>query len=273
MKRKFFLVAIISLLVILWPTKDIAAQSQTIAVYPQRGRIGETFAVSGRGFSSFSSVSVQFAENWRNITADYYGGFQTSFSVPPIESGIYYIKADSGVYTVFSVYEVLPPIIAISPQLLMMGDKLTIWVYGAMPFDMARVYLGNNEITPSPISMVGRDGSVVIETIVPSLSPGNYNLKVKGARFEANLTVVLIPDSPGKVENVISPIKDKVVRIWGYYAGKWYLYDPAIPPELNTLKEFIPASGYFLQVKEDCDLAAVGNRSYKLYKGWNLIGW
>src|SRR3989344_551428 len=272
MARSIFLAIIVSLFAILWPAKNIAAQSQTITVYPQRGRIGDTFSVTGRGFQSFATVNVQFVGKWRSVPADYYGEFRTSFIVPPTESGVYEVMAVSDGSTTFSIFEVLPPGIAIYPQLFMAGDRLNIWVWGAMPYDTARGYLGNNEITPSPSPMIGADGSAGIQTMVPSLNPGYYLLIVKGIRFEANLVVFLIPAPPGKIESIISPIKDKVVRIWGYYAGTWYVYDPSVPSELNSLREFIPGSGYFVLVKEDCDLAAVGDRVYKLYKGWNLIG-
>ncbi|MDO8559320.1 MAG: hypothetical protein Q7R84_03225 [bacterium] len=272
MAKSIVLIAVV-LLAILWPATNVGAQSQNISVSSRQGRIGETFSVTGRGFNSFVSVEIQFADKRRSVVTDYYGEFRTSFIVPPTESGMYWVIAVSGGKTVFTTYEILPPGIAISPQLLMAGDKLSIWIWGAMPYDTARVYLGNNEITPSPRPMIGADGSAGIQTMIPSLPPGYYLLIVKGTRFEVNLVVFLIPDSPGKIENAISPIKDKLVRIWGYYGGTWLLYDPLIPPELNSLMEFAEGSGYFIIVKENCELAAVGGRVYKLYKGANLIGW
>lgn len=272
--KNVFLAVVISLFAILWGAEVAGAQYPRISVHPARGRIGETFSVIGRGFQSFERVTVQFGGKWRSLTVDYSGNIKTSFVIPPIDPGIYSVDAYfANSVVISSVFEILPPGI-LAPTLFMAGDKITIQVWGAVPFSEARVYLNDNEITPSPRPMVGPAGNVAIETVVPSLAHKYYFLSVfKGTRFEAGQVVNLIPDPPGKVENVLAPVAKNIERVWGYDNRVWQLYDPAILPELNTLKWFIEGNGYFVKVKRGCELAAVGGRVYKLYAGWNLIGW
>lgn len=272
--RNVFLAVIISLSVILLMAEEAGAQHPQISIYPLRGRIGETFSVIGRGFQSFESVSVQFGGKWRSLTADYSGNIKTSFLVPPIDPGIHLVEITFNLVIIYSTFEILPPGI-LSPTLFRAGDKITIQIWGAAPFSEARVYLNNNEITPSPRPMVGPNGGISIETMVPSLAPGHYFLNVfKGTKFEAGLAVYLIPDHPGKIEKVMAPISKYVKRIWGYDSVLgWQLYDSSLPSEVNTLKYLVEGNGYFILVKENCELAAFGGRIYKLHKGWNLIGW
>jgi len=278
MARSIFLAVAIALFAIVWPAKDIAAQSQTITVYPQRGRIGEAFSVTGRGFPSFASLTVQFAGKGRSTTSDYGGNFQTSFLVSATtEPGMYGVEVLSGgdSSAAFAVFEVLPPNLIIYSQFVMAGDRITVWIHGGVPFTPVRIFLDRGEIITIPQNpMVGLNGNAELQVIIPNIAPGYHDLKIfRGTKFEASREVFLIPDPPGKIERVLSPISIKVVRVWGYYGGVWVLYDPLIPPELNTLREFTEGSGYFLLVKESYELAAVGGRFYKLYKGWNLIGW
>jgi hypothetical protein len=47
--------------------------------------------------------------------------------------------------------------------------------------------------------------------------------------------------------HVIQNVRAKLKKIMSYHGGNWYSYDPTRPEVLNTIKEFHPGWGYYIQ--------------------------
>jgi len=72
----------------------------------------------------------------------------------------------------------------------------------------------------------------------------------------------------------LAGIAGKYERVWGFdnTTQTWKLYDPAIPAAFSDLTTLTRGKGYWLFAKEDATLV-YNEKSYSLFKGWNLIGW
>ena len=78
---------------------------------------------------------------------------------------------------------------------------------------------------------------------------------------------------------VLSPIMDKIISIWSYTDGTWFLYDPE-NPYFSDLESMEAGKGYWLHQNSDIDiendLSITGTepaRSVTLSAGWNLVGY
>jgi hypothetical protein len=82
-------------------------------------------------------------------------------------------------------------------------------------------------------------------------------------------------------ETLFGDDEDKVVAVWTYHDGDWYVYSPDNPPEANSLSTMIPGWGYWLLATEDFDLLIGGSlmkpgvtpNDKPIIGGWNLIGY
>ena len=248
-------------------------KSPRLSIYPREGRIGSTVRINGESLPVFYDFSINFAGSLTRVFTDADGWFAINAIVPvsatPGQKEIKII----GAIELTSSFEVLRPSLRISPSQIRHGDKLTLYIEGAIPFSDGRIFIDGQEITPAPAPRVEPNGTLKAELIIPNLATGYHYITVfrEIMATEAQIFTIL-PEPSGKIENVLSPIKGKVIRVWGYDNGRWLLYDPSIPKELNSLQGFEKGQGYFIIVTEDCEFAS-GTRLYKLYKGWNLIGW
>lgn len=108
--------------------------------------------------------------------------------------------------------------------------------------------------------------------------------KVEGTAFEIPLykkwnlisvPFVLFNNAPAEVFKNIS---DKIVSVWTYDNGNWYVWIPGLGGTLTSIK---PGWGYWVIAKEDTKLLISGNLfspittppSKELQNGWNLIGY
>jgi len=78
------------------------------------------------------------------------------------------------------------------------------------------------------------------------------------------------PSSPG-ISTQLASISSYLVRVWGYSAGTWSMYDPA-DVAVSNLTGLTSGNGYWVYVNAACTLV-YGGYSYALSPGWNLIGW
>ena len=108
--------------------------------------------------------------------------------------------------------------------------------------------------------------------------------KVEGTAFEIplykkwNLISVPFALANESISEVFKNISDKIVSVWTYDNGNWYVWIPSLG---GTLTEIKPGWGYWVIAKEDTKLLISGSLfspittppSKELQNGWNLIGY
>ena len=108
--------------------------------------------------------------------------------------------------------------------------------------------------------------------------------KVEGTAFEIplykkwNLISVPFALTNDSVSEVFKNISDKIVSVWTYDNGSWYVWIPGLGGTLTSIK---PGWGYWVIAKEDIKLLISGSLfspittppSKELQSGWNLIGY
>lgn len=89
-----------------------------------------------------------------------------------------------------------------------------------------------------------------------------------GGLTNVNLTV----SSPSNtVVETLAPLSANLVRVWGFNAGAWQVYDPA-SPIISDLEVLTRGRGYYIMVSANRTVT-LGGFTYTLVPGWNLIGW
>ena len=86
-----------------------------------------------------------------------------------------------------------------------------------------------------------------------------------------HLDLTATPSLPG-IASTLAPLGANLVRVWGYEAGNFRLYDPGAPPEVNDLTRLTRGRAYWINVRT-AQTATLGSVLYTLSAGWNLIGW
>jgi hypothetical protein len=117
-------------------------------------------------------------------------------------------------------------------------------------------------------------GAFTYTFTVPGLAPGSTAVQASDGGFTSGNTAsafFVIKAAAATVQSILSGISDKLVRVWGYSDGTWYMYDPADAAGSN-LTTLTAGKGYWINVSEAVTLI-YGGYSYVLSAGWNLIGW
>ena len=87
--------------------------------------------------------------------------------------------------------------------------------------------------------------------------------------------VVTISPAPTPVAPALATksIAEQLVVLWGFDAATqtWQIYDPKSRPMI-TLPGFVEGPGYWLLVNAATELT-FGSKTWRLHRGWNLIGW
>jgi hypothetical protein len=248
-------------------------ESPRLSVYPREERIGSMVRISGESLPVFSDFSINFAGSLMRASTDADGWFAVNAIVPVSTAPGQKEVRIMGAIEAISSFEILRPSLRISPSQIKPGNKLTLYIEGAIPSSAVQIFIDGQE--SGQTQRAEPNGTLKVEITVPSLAAGyHYISAFRGAMATDTQIFTMLPEPPGKIENVLSPIRGKVIRVWGYNNGngKWLLYDPNIPKELNNLYEFEKGKGYFINAAEDCEFAS-RTQFYKLYKGWNMIGW
>ncbi|GAG39993.1 unnamed protein product [marine sediment metagenome] len=94
------------------------------------------------------------------------------------------------------------------------------------------------------------------------------SVTIVGVTVSADFTVTAAAPT---VAGAVTSISAELVRMWGYAAGQWQMYDPADTAG-SDLASLVAGRGYWVKVDADITLIYGGN-SYSLTAGWNLIGW
>ncbi|MBE0481262.1 MAG: IPT/TIG domain-containing protein, partial [Dehalococcoidia bacterium] len=122
-----------------------------------------------------------------------------------------------------------------------------------------------------PINPITSAQGVFSATVtVPGIAPGTHVVQVND-NIDTASTFFVIKAAAPTVASALATVADELVRVWGYFAGEWQMYDPAdeVGSDLDNLT---PGRGYWVKVSEDCTLI-YGGFSYELTAGWNNIGW
>ncbi len=94
--------------------------------------------------------------------------------------------------------------------------------------------------------------------------------------FESNWNLISLPNGSGSalIEEILNPILDDIVSVWGFSNGSWKVYDPE-NPMFSDLFEIDPGQGLWVNMKAGAELTVTGATSadgVELSGGWNLVG-
>jgi hypothetical protein len=95
-------------------------------------------------------------------------------------------------------------------------------------------------------------------TVSPTATPSPTPTPGQGLLIEGQLGACL------EVTNVAYS-HDNVTKEWGGF-------QPGAPASLQTLTEFVPGGGYFVNTSGNCTISS-GPNVINMYTGWNLFGW
>jgi hypothetical protein len=130
--------------------------------------------------------------------------------------------------------------------------------------------IGGASVMPLTPIVTDTIGGFTATFTVPGLAQVAQTVSVTVAGIIAT-TAFTISVAPPSVAGATASISTQLVRVWGYAAGAWEMFDPADVPG-SDLASLTPGRGYWISVSEDVNLLFAAN-SYDLTTGWNLIGW
>jgi hypothetical protein len=159
-------------------------------------------------------------------------------------------------------------IITVDPAEGPVGTSVTVTGSGFYAYTAITVKIGGYTFLSQPLS--DAMGAFTYTMTVPGLAPGSTAVQVSDGTNTASAFFV-IKAAAATVQTILSGISSKVVRVWGYSGGTWYMYDPADAAG-STLTTLTAGQGYWINVSEAVTLI-YGGYSYALSAGWNLIGW
>jgi len=123
--------------------------------------------------------------------------------------------------------------------------------------------------------MTNEAGSFSTTVTVPGLSTGACTVSATVAGFTIAKCFSVIDPEPGEervelvfpIESALDCIRDKVIVVWGFDNGEWYMYTPKDPIG-SDLTGLVMGRAYWVKVSEDCILGTCCLKS-----GWNNVGW
>jgi hypothetical protein len=161
--------------------------------------------------------------------------------------------------------------ISVSPTSGVALSTITVTGTGFKPYWGIKVSMGPGPAYTFPTQVFSDVmGAFTFSGQIPGLAPGATVVSATDDTSTAT-TFFTINAIPPTVQSQTATISSYLVRIWGYSAGTWYMYDPtdAAGSNLTTLAS---GAGYWINVNAACTLVS-GGFSYALNSGWNLIGW
>jgi hypothetical protein len=165
-----------------------------------------------------------------------------------------------------------PASLSIDPATGPAGTQATVTGVGLQPQTaVSALTIGGGSVLPAGTSVITDTlGGFTVTVLVPGLASGAQTVQatVLGVNYTTFFT---ISEAEATTATVMSTISTQLVRVWGYAAGAWQMYDPAdvIGSDLATLTD---GRGYWVKVTEAVTLVYLG-KSRALDLGWTLIGW
>ncbi|MFN3975388.1 MAG: IPT/TIG domain-containing protein, partial [Dehalococcoidia bacterium] len=252
--------------------------SRSITLSPTESGRGSTVTVTGTGFSANSTVTFTYAGTaiaGVTATTDANGAFTASFAVPEtagIPSSNAVTATDAAGLASTATHRVPSAAVTVSPASAPAGSSVTVRGTGFPGFAAVAITVGAIAVTPTPTPLTRADGSFEATITVPAQATGVYIVTATAGGVAAS-TQFTQTARPTTIADVVSPISQQLVRIWGYDAAAqaWRVYDPSAPA-LSDLTALVRGQGYWVNVNAAVTWTYAGN-TYNLSRGWNLIGW
>ena len=260
----------------------------TISVSPGEGYVGTLVTVTGAGWlpgmDGLVSVQVDIAGTPTTLlvsTPDANGDFMAQFTMPVgigTGPGSTMVRASDSITLGNSaepqVFSIKVAAITVEPTSGAVGDTITVTGVGFQPqTSVSALGFGiPGALPPAPVPPVITDteGAFSASFLVPGLATGAQTITARVATVNAT-TSFSIGEAPPTVASAMTSISAQLIRVWGYAAGVWEMYDPADVPG-SDLAALTAGRGYWVKVTEDVTLIFGGN-TYDLTAPWYLLGW
>ena len=248
---------------------------RSVTITPDTGAATESVVVSGEGFRSLGTVTVSFgATPVLFASCDASGNFAGAFGVPiGTAAGTYTVTAaDTAVAAMNAIasFIVPPQAITVDPASGPVGTTVTISGTGFTGYaQVSAVTIGGVTVLPPAGTQADASGNFSFSVTVPLLNAGVA--LVSATAGPTATTTFDISSAAPSLAVVTAGISDQLVRVWGYAAGVWQMYDPLDVPG-SDLPSLTAGLGYWVKVSADATLT-YGQNSLPLTTGWNLIGW
>ena len=252
-----------------------------IAISPTEGYKNQTVTVTGSNWPQRTpgSVRLTFAGSFITLaTPNSSGSFSVKITVPLTAEASNLIGATDVLGNVApeKIFSLKPAALTVSPTSGLPGISVSVTGVGFEPQSHVDELRVADYIEGPPGLMTSEIGTFATKFIVPSLPGGGYvvSATVAGEKVTTCFTIldpeIWVPldgNPPIPVEEALASISDELIRVWGFYAGEWKMYDPNDRLGSN-LTGLISGRAYWIKVSEDCTLIF-----RDLKAGWNNIGW
>lgn len=265
----------------------------TLTLNIEESGIGSTLIATGTGFSVRKMFTIYYGgdadtgEMVLNGTTSSTGTFTAGFKVPatygpdaddvmPGEEYQVYVEDTVGVEA-FTTHTVSTGTLAVTPDKAQWGATITVSLSGFQPFaKVVWAELDEKDILPSADQWTDSKGKVTFTTKVPGSAAIGPTVVMVGVGGDAgdttSSTAFTVLEAPVTVADALESVISKVVIVWGYVDGKWYMYDPNDLPD-SSLTSLQSTQGYWIKVSSDCTLI-YGAFTYDLKAAyWNNVGW
>lgn len=250
-----------------------------IAISPTSGYKGQTLTVTGTVWPAFSFVTLTFNDSSIEVVvpgSD--GSFSTQLTVPltAVTSNTVGASDNLGNSGTARTFSLKPVGLTVSPVSGQPGTLVGVTGIGFQPRSVVEELKIASIIISTPVLMTSEVGSFTTTFTVPSLPGGGKIISATVAGFTRTVGFAILEpdvwspadeDIPTPVEQALASISDKVIRVWGYYAGEWQMYDP-LDPLGSDLTGLVRGRAYWIKVSADDILIFRSLRA-----GWNNIGW
>ena len=251
----------------------------TIAISPASGPKGSSITVSGAGWlpGTITGSTVQITFNGAIVVTtipDAAGNIMAAINVPAtalVGAGANTIAAADGNSNSATpaTFTVPGAAISVSPTEGPVATSVTVTGSGFAAYTAITVKIGTYAFQAQPLSDVY--GAFTYTFTVPGVAPGSQSISATDAASTASAFFV-VQEAPATTQTQTTSISSCLVRIWGYSAGTWSMYDPTdiAGSDLTTLTS---GSGYWIKTNADCTLVYGGFHKALSGSDWNLMGW
>jgi len=252
-----------------------------ITISPLSGYKGQTVTVTGSNWPQRTPGSVSLTFGGSFITAatpNSSGSFSVQFTVPLTAEATNVIGATDilGNTAPAQTFTLKPAGLTVSPVSGLPGTLVNITGVGFEPLSYVEELKIGDYIKGPPGLMTNEVGTFTTTITAPSLPGGGHAVSatVAGLTFNTCFTILdpelwvpLEEDLPIPVEDALASIRSELIRVWGFYAGEWQMYDPNDPLG-SDLTGLTSGRAYWIKISADCTLIF-----RDLKAGWNNIGW
>jgi len=265
----------------------------TLTLNIEESGIGSTLIATGTGFSVRKMFTIYYGgdedtgEMVLNGTTSSTGTFTAGFKVPatygpdaedvmPGEEYQVYVEDTVGVDAI-ATHTVSTGTVAVTPDKAQWGATITVSLSGFQPFaKVVWAELDEKDILPGADQWTDSKGKVTFTTKLPgsaAIGPTVVMVGVGGDDGDTtSSTAFTVLEAPVTVADALESIISKVVIVWGYVDGTWYMYDPTDLPD-SSLTSLQSGNGYWIKVSLDCTLIyGAFNKDLKAAY-WNDVGW